>query len=192
MTIAVLPGTETSGDLPGTWWADVASHGSSAPRLVGPEPFPSPWPRPVLRLVGDGDIAARRAAVGADPDGFRTITAVATHAGRRRVSARVRRRRLLVSVFAATALTAVLVPFGALLGRPLAGGSGSLVGAAFASGLPTSTEGGQGTFYVVRPGDTLASIAGRIQPSNPGPVLAELAARVGSNRIVPGEHVPLS
>ena len=46
--------------------------------------------------------------------------------------------------------------------------------------------------YVVRPGDTLWSIAERLDPSgDPRPVVAQLAAEVGSDTVVPGEHVVL-
>jgi len=193
MTIAVLSGAEElSGVSSEAGWADAVGYGTSAPQLPEPEPFPSPWPRPLLRLVNDDDLVVRSDEAGPDAGDPLGPGARAIQKGRRRTSARVRRRRLLVAGVAMSALVVGVVPFGTLLGGPLNGGNHSLAAAATSSGLPTSTRASQGTFYVVRPGDTLAAIAERIQPSNPDPVLAELAARIGSNRIVAGEHVPLS
>ena len=173
MTIAVLPEAEV-------------------PQPFGAEPFPSPWPRPVLRLLSDDDLVVHDDPGDPTAGGRLARRAESGPTARRRTSARVRRRRSLVAGIALSALVVGVVPFGALLGRPLNGGAGALAATAISAGLPTTTRAGQGTFYVVRPGDTLVSIAERIQPVNPDPVLAELVARAGSDRIVPGEHVPLS
>ncbi len=48
-----------------------------------------------------------------------------------------------------------------------------------------------GEIYTVRSGDTLASIAGRLDPSRPGPLLAEMVAQTGSSTVVVGEHIVL-
>jgi hypothetical protein len=154
-------------------------------------PDPDRWPddeAPRLRLVSgrgpvhgtDDDPASGR--IVALPLGVRATP-------RRRVSARVRRRRLLAvgMVVGATVLT--VLPLSGLLGS--ARGAPPLVQAA-ETNLPTQTQAGQGTFYVVRPGDSLASIAQRIAPSNPGPVHADLVRLVGSDRVVAGEHIRLS
>jgi len=46
--------------------------------------------------------------------------------------------------------------------------------------------------YDVRPGDTLWSIAFRLDPSgDPRPVVAKLAAQVGSDTVAPGEQLVL-
>jgi nucleoid-associated protein YgaU len=44
--------------------------------------------------------------------------------------------------------------------------------------------------YTVRPGDTLWSIAERADPNgDPRPLVASLAARDGSDQVVPGEQI---
>jgi hypothetical protein len=49
-----------------------------------------------------------------------------------------------------------------------------------------------GTTYVVRPGDTLLSIARRLAPgNNPLALAARMAAATGSSAVVPGEHIVL-
>jgi len=46
--------------------------------------------------------------------------------------------------------------------------------------------------YVVQPGDSLWSIAERVDPSgDPRPLMARLAAQTGSDTVVPGERVVL-
>ena len=48
------------------------------------------------------------------------------------------------------------------------------------------------TSYVVRPGDTLWSIAARLDPTgDPRPVVAKLEAQVGGDTVVPGERIVL-
>jgi hypothetical protein len=181
MAVAVLLHPETAdalSDLTGPDMSGPAGPAGPTDRLL-----PSPWPRPPLRLVGGDD--ARRPDAPWRADDLRVLARPV-----RRTSARVRRRRVLVAgVAVATVLVAV--PVGSLLGRATPGGQRGIAAVA-TSALPTSTRAAEGTFYVVRPGDTLASIARRIQPSDPGPVAAGLAARLGSDRVVPGEHVPLT
>ncbi len=49
-----------------------------------------------------------------------------------------------------------------------------------------------GSEYVVRPGDSLWSIASRMDPSgDPRPVVAELASEVGGDAVSPGERLHL-
>jgi LysM repeat protein len=46
--------------------------------------------------------------------------------------------------------------------------------------------------YVVQPGDSLWSIAERVDPTaDPRPLVAKLAAQVGSDTVVPGERIVL-
>jgi Tfp pilus assembly protein FimV len=47
-----------------------------------------------------------------------------------------------------------------------------------------------GEAYVVRPGDTLWSIAASADPTgDPRPLVAQMAARLGTDQVVPGERV---
>jgi Tfp pilus assembly protein FimV len=47
----------------------------------------------------------------------------------------------------------------------------------------------KGQVYVVKSGDTLASIAAQANPDRAGALTQELAREVGSSVVVPGEHV---
>jgi hypothetical protein len=52
------------------------------------------------------------------------------------------------------------------------------------------TGSSSGVAYTVRPGDSLWSIAERAAPgSDPRPLVAVLASRTGSDRVVPGERI---
>jgi hypothetical protein len=85
---------------------------------------------------------------------------------------RVRRRRVV--------LGAVVLGLLVLLALPIQAFAGSTVVAA----PPT-----EGQVYVVKAGDTLASIATQASPARSGQLTQELAREVGSNVVVPGEHV---
>ena len=53
-------------------------------------------------------------------------------------------------------------------------------------------ETGHPVAYTVQPGDTLWSIAERVDPtSDPRPLVARLAAQTGSDNVVPGERIVL-
>jgi hypothetical protein len=73
------------------------------------------------------------------------------------------------------------------LALPLSGtgGNSHATGSALAeTGAPVS--------YTVRPGDTLWTIAERVDPSaDPRPIVAQLSAQTGSDTVVPGERIIL-
>ncbi len=132
-----------------------------------------------LRLVGadgpDGDAGARPAWWSPTPEGD---GAWAAGPRRRRASGAVRRRRLVLGAVAA-ALVLLALPLHVTAGAPVAGAA-----------RPAALGGHGPVTYVVRPGDTLWSIAERVDPSaDPRPLVARLAAQVGSDAIVPGEQL---
>jgi nucleoid-associated protein YgaU len=100
---------------------------------------------------------------------------------RRRVPARVRRRR--------AGLAAVTLALMAVLASPLLGTSGHSPAAA-GPGTPGSLSADR--TYVVQPGDTLWSIATRLDPSgDPRPLVAALAREAGGDTVYPGERLEL-
>jgi hypothetical protein len=131
-----------------------------------------PWPRPALTLLEPLEDVVEEPLV----------LPIRT---RRRASAAVRRRRWAV-VLVAGALVALAMPLRALGASPAAPSSSPAM-----SALPTVQSAGQGSYYVVRPGDTLSSIARRLDPARPGEALAALKSELGSPIVVPGEHIHL-
>jgi nucleoid-associated protein YgaU len=88
----------------------------------------------------------------------------------------VRRRRLLL---------ALALALGVALALPLSGTGGR----SHATGSAPAGK-GHALEYTVRPGDTLWSIAERVDRSgDPRPLVAQLAARTGSDTVVPGERI---
>ncbi len=97
---------------------------------------------------------------------------------RRGPSAAVRRRRTLLA-------TMGLLVVGLALPLSGTGGNSHATGSALA-------ETGHPVTYTVRPGDTLWTIAERVDPSaDPRPLVARLAAQTGSDNVVPGERIVL-
>ena len=87
-------------------------------------------------------------------------------------SPRVRRRRVVLATF----VVGLLV----LLALPVRSFGGSTLGQAAPA---------QGHDYIVKAGDSLSSIATQADPSNAASLTDRLAREVGSNMVVPGEHV---
>ncbi len=87
-------------------------------------------------------------------------------------SPRVRRRRVV--------LAAVVVGLLVLLALPIR----ALGGSTLAQAAPAA-----GQVYVVKAGDTLASIAAQAEPARAGVLTQQLSHEVGSSVVVPGEHV---
>jgi nucleoid-associated protein YgaU len=172
-----------------------------------------PWPKPALRLLRDDtpaveveeDPADSPAAVEVasppplherlvDPvaEAFEEpcvidqasewVLAVAPRrlvVGRRRAkAARVRRRRAAVLAVAGGIVVLLALPLGALGAQAVPSAHGAALQ--------------PGTAYTVQQGDTLWSIASRVSDSgDPTAVMAELATRIGSTTVVPGERILL-
>jgi len=86
------------------------------------------------------------------------------------------RRRRMVGVGVVAAVVALLV----LLALPIR----TLGGSTLAQAAPA-----QGQEYIVKAGDTLASIARQADPTHAAALAARLARETGSTVLVPGEHV---
>jgi hypothetical protein len=131
--------------------------------------------RPELQLVQTPERhGSRRRRLAAADDWGR----VPVHVPRRRVSVEVRRRRTLLAMMGLAL---------GLLALPL-GGSG---GASHPSGSVSAAQLRSGT-YTVRAGDTLWSIAQRVDPTgDPRPVVSQLAAQLGAYSVVPGQKVTI-
>jgi len=135
----------------------------SRPRVDPPRPLPQSEPD---RRCDQ----ARPTRAGCVTDGRTTRPTVA-----------VRRRRLLLGTVAAGLLVALALPWSGT------GGSLATPGPALAGGSVAHHAA-----YVVHPGDTLWSIAVRLDPTgDPRPLVAKLEAEVGGDNVVPGEQLVL-
>lgn len=152
-----------------------------------------PWPRPTLRLAELPVVrpvsspAASAAGVrardvrrcpqeGLQREG-KAPRALLRQSLRPSAPAAVRRRRTALALVVGSLLVLLALPVGALGGRPLA-----------ERAVPLRA----GTQYVVQPGDTLWSIATRLDPTgDPRPVVARLATETGSEAVVAGERIRL-
>jgi hypothetical protein len=92
--------------------------------------------------------------------------------GRTGPSARVQGRRIILGVVVVVLLVLLMLPIRILGGRTIAG--------------PAPAAGQE---YVVRSGDTLASIAERVGGGNVAGLERQLAGEAGSTVLVPGEHL---
>lgn len=98
-----------------------------------------------------------------------------------------RRRRLLAAGVSLLAIAAVLVMV-QLIQAGIGGGPLATTGAAAGSGLIPAGA----TEYVVRPGDTLWSIAAALAPGrDERPLVDELAQQLGGTSLYPGEQISL-
>ena len=87
-------------------------------------------------------------------------------------SPQVFRRRVVVGVVLAVLLILLALPIRALGGATLA------------QAAPA-----QGQEYIVKAGDTLASIANRADPAHAASLTGQLARETGTGSVVPGEHI---
>jgi LysM repeat protein len=106
-----------------------------------------------------------------------------TERRQRRAARHLRWRRLLVATAVVSLVVLLVLPLRAL-------GTVTVSGQPTPGGTPAGLM--DGSVYVVQPGDTLSSIAHRINPSGDQRAMAaQMASEVGSSVVVPGEHVVL-
>lgn len=152
-----------------------------------PDLYGASWPKPAPLLLlpdhddgdddGDDLTLAPLVPLAPTPHGLRKGLDVQR---RRAVRAATRRRRraVVLATLAAGLICGLALPLSAL------GGS-----AARPDGTGATAS---GTVYVVRPGDTLWSIATRFDNGgNPRPLARALARETGSAVVVPGEHIAI-
>jgi Tfp pilus assembly protein FimV len=97
---------------------------------------------------------------------------VADQPARTAPSPRVRRRRVVLGAVVVTLLVLLALPIRSIGGSTLA-----------------QTAPAPGQEYIVKAGDTLASIATRADPSQAAALGGRLAREIGSTVVVPGEHI---
>ena len=148
---------------------------ASLPEYLDPEYLDDEPARPELRLVQAPTYRGPRFRPTDDGDGTAVHLA---RPPRRRASVEVRRRRTILAMMGMAL---------ALLALPLGGFGG-------ASHTTESVSAAQihGSTYTVRAGDSLWSIAERVDPSgDPRPLVSQMAAQLGTYNVVPGELVTI-
>ncbi len=135
--------------------------------------FGASWPRPALQLVaGDEPATGAGAPVRRRPD--------VTERRSRRAALQRRRRVVVLAGVVAGLVCGLSLPFS------LVGGSAPAVRAGSHGQVPGAAV------YVVRPGDTLWSIAARFDGGgDPRPLAEALAKETGSGVVVPGERLSI-
>ncbi len=132
--------------------------------------------RPELRLVLEP--ACRTPRLRPRLEQVDTADAARVRPSHGRLPLEVRRRRTLLAMMG-LALALLALPLGGFGGTSHTTGSASA-----ATGHPAT--------YVVRSGDTLWSIAERVDPTgDPRPIVSRLAAELGTDTVVPGEQLAL-
>ncbi len=122
-------------------------------------------------MFGQGD--AMSVAFELDFEAYRPrLYAVPDQPARTAPSPRVRRRRVVLGLVVLTLLVLLALPI-----RPIGGST-------LAQAAPAAGE-----EYIVKAGDSLASIATRADPSHAAALSRQLASEVGSTVVVPGEHI---
>lgn len=153
--------------------------------MRGDDLLESPWPRPTLRLVQPQvESVSSPVATWTEANDAPTVRTGVDVSARRRVRAsrRVRRHRVAASIVVVGLLVLLALPVSALGGRPLAAHPT----------VPVTSLAGNPVSYVVQPGETLWSIASRLDPGgDPRPLVSELEARIGSDTVYPGERIVL-
>lgn len=132
--------------------------------------------RPELRLLQPSDLRTPRLRPRLEPG--RPVDTAGVRRTRRPVPLDVRRRRTLLAMMG-LALALLALPLGGFGGT-----SHTAESALAANGRPAT--------YTVRSGDTLWSIAQRVDPTgDPRPLVSQLAAELGTDTVVPGEQLTL-
>ena len=142
-----------------------------------------PWPKPALRLVTESKLPVAVRPLAVEAEDWAEVQVPSAPAARRSTSTRVRRRRLALGLGVLTALVIVALPVQVFGSRTV---TGQLAPGGITTGLP------DGSVYVVQPGDSLTSIAHRINPGgDQAALIRALRTTVGSPVVVPGEHIVL-
>ena len=139
------------------------------------------WPRPTLTLVKGLE---RPKPINIAPIRELPVSRGIDVTERRRIRAAKRTKKRRIAAIVAGSAVAVL------LALPLSSiGTVTLSGQSTPGGAPSGLA--DGSIYVVHEGDTLASIAHRINPALEGALSAQMAKAIGSSTIVPGEQIQL-
>jgi hypothetical protein len=149
------------------WLIEVAAPSRPELRLVRFDP--EQWDNNELQLVqADRSLECR-----SDP----SLVDAPVGTRKRGASPAVLRRRLVVVSLLVALVLGLALPVSALGGKPIS---------AATAPAPLVSH----TYYTVRPGDTLWSIAVRLNPSgDPRPLVTQLATETGSDTVLVGEHI---